>query len=83
MKLTEKQILAAKKEAQLYKGVSFAQPVNNANPFRSHLYHNGNKYDLGYYPTAKDAALAYNKKAKSLFRTENGARKRDKWNDIA
>jgi len=46
-----------------YKGVY----KKNDGTFQSHIMHNYKKFHLGTYTDEKDAALAYNEKAKELF----------------
>ena len=55
---------------------------NPTNPFRAAFYSNGARQHLGYYNNATDAALAYNKKAKSVYGTKVLAKKAGKWNDL-
>lgn len=47
-----------------YKGVTFKKANNK---FRAFIYTNYKQIHLGYFSTAKEAALAYNQKALELF----------------
>jgi hypothetical protein len=50
--------------------------------FRSRIGHMGTQYHLGCFTTPEQAALAYNRKAKSIFRSEKNAKKRNMWNQM-
>lgn len=50
--------------------------------FRSRLTKAKQTFSLGYHETAEDAALAFNKKAKSLFMSEKAAKAAGYWNTI-
>jgi len=50
--------------------------------FRARISNNGHQFHLGTYQTAEEAAIAYNKKAKSLFRSEKNAKARNMWNVV-
>lgn len=69
-----------------FRGVSphaWRQKDNGFNySYRSRIYHEGVEYYLGSYSTPTEAAVAYNKKAKSIFRSEKNAKKRNMWNVI-
>jgi len=67
-----------------FRGVSAATRLNmeGRTKFRSRITKNGKDYFLGTYNDPTDAALAYNKKAKSLFGSENKAKKLKRWNSI-
>ena len=51
---------------QKYKGVTKSRK-NLKKPYLAQIVYRGQSYYLGYYKTAEEAALAYNKKAKELF----------------
>lgn len=72
-------------ETKDYRGVSLDLTKVNKNSkgiFRAKFSKNGITYSLGYHSTAKDAALAVNKKAKSLFKSEKLAKAAGYWNYV-
>lgn len=48
-----------------FKGVGFHKSAKNK--IRAYIMHNGKQKHLGYFPSEKSAALAYNKSAMELF----------------
>lgn len=48
-----------------YKGVSYHK---NHKKYEAKIKYNGKRLFLGYYETAKEAAISYNEKAKELFK---------------
>ncbi len=56
---------SSKNSTSKYKGVSYSKH-NKTNMWRSTIRYNAITYHLGYFKTEKNAALAYNKKAKKL-----------------
>jgi hypothetical protein len=82
---TAQKVNKLRKQASNYRGVSLdLTKVENKSKgiFRSRIAVNGVRYSLGYHATAEDAALAVNKKAKSLFKSEKAAQKAGYWNVI-
>lgn len=49
-----------------YKGV-FRTKNSKKNPWRARITNNGKRIHLGVFPSKKEAAIAYNEKAKELF----------------
>ena len=54
-----------KNTTSMYKGVCFYKPLNK---WLARIHHNGQLIHLGYYLDEADAGLAYDLKAKELFR---------------
>ena len=52
------------KGSSKYKGVSW---YSSRNKWYSYIHFNYEKIHIGYFENEKEAALAYNKKAKELF----------------
>lgn len=50
--------------------------------FRSRIGYQGYQYLLGTYSTPEQAAIAYNKKSKSLFGSEKKAKSVNMWNVV-
>lgn len=55
---------------------------NKEKIFRTRIVNKGTTYSLGYHDNVFEAALAYNKKAKSLFGGEKKAKNLGRWNVI-
>lgn len=77
-KLTGKPLAAAKKQAEPFKGVCV--DITNPNkPFKAVFM----TQHLGYFDNAVDAALAYNKKAKSTYGNMKTAKLAKRWNEVS
>jgi len=74
-----KHLLEMRLAAKPFKGVSFDITKGK---YRAILTNNGERYSLGYYSNPIEGAKAYNKKAKSLFRSEKNAKAKGYWNNI-
>jgi len=74
-------IKTAKKQAENLRGVYVDITRIDTKPFRALLIHDRHRYSLGYYENAEEAAMAFNKKAKSLFKSEKKAQANGYWND--
>jgi len=72
----------AKKMAEDFRGVYVDITRIDTKPFRALLIHDRHRYSLGYYDNANDAAMAFNKKAKSLFKSEKKAQTNGYWNNF-
>lgn len=80
---TKKLTLAtAKKMAKNYRGVSVVSKLLGTKPFKAKLTHETVTHFLGHYADAKEAALAYNKKAKTIFKGEKNAKNKNRWNVV-
>ena len=75
----EKMLLELKLAAKPFKGVDFHI---TSGKYRARLTNNGVSHSLGYYTNPIEGAKAYNKKAKSLFRSEKNAKAKGYWNVI-
>jgi len=69
-----------------YRGVSLSNLRLTENGtwsynFRSRINYRGEQFYIGNFSNAEDAALAYNKKARSLYK-EKGAKSRGMWNEL-
>jgi hypothetical protein len=49
-----------------YRGVRYCPQLNKTNPWSAQIKGDKRLRHIGYFPTAKDAAMAYNEKAKEL-----------------
>jgi hypothetical protein len=76
-KLTGKNLASARKQAEPFKGVC----VDISNPNKPYKAIFMSKH-LGYFDNAVDAALAYNKKAKSEFGNAKLAKIAKRWNEV-
>lgn len=75
--LEGKKLLAAKKQAEPFMGV-YVTKGNPNKPFRARL---GTQH-IGYFDNALDAAMAYNKMAKTTYGNVKAARAANRWNDV-
>jgi len=50
-----------------YRGVSWRGRVNKKNPWGAYISNRGKRVELGYFPTEKIAALAYDQKARVIW----------------
>ncbi|MEO6305578.1 MAG: hypothetical protein ABIP51_20610 [Bacteroidia bacterium] len=81
----DKKIKNLREATKTFRGVSLditKLKNNSTGIFRSRFNLNGVTYSLGYHATAVDAAMAVNKKAKNLFRSEKAAKAAGYWNVI-
>lgn len=51
-----------------YRGVSYRPKSNSKNPWVAYISKKGVRYELGYFKDENSAALAYNEKAKELWK---------------
>lgn len=82
---TKKAINLLRQQAAPFRGVHLDVTKFNNNKegvFRAKFQFNNVVYSLGYHKTAVNAALAVNKKAKSLFKTKSKAQANGYWNQI-
>lgn len=59
------QVAQKRNKTSIYKGVCFAKRERK---WRSYISKDGKQYHLGFYKNEKDAANAYDEKAKKLFK---------------